>query len=672
MTLIATKAFRGGVPRYSTRLLQDNQAARAWNVRITSGRLDPILGPLLVSTPALVGDIRSMFHYRHFVDGVPADNWLVFPHDVDMAVSPLANDPRGVFYFTSEAFEPRVSNAAMAIAGAVYPDAWFALGVPSPTNAVTCVPSVGSAPAENRAYAYTFVTAWGEESGPSPASAVVNGNINGAWNLTGMQAAPPNAGNVTGAVADTPRFGHVQVTLDTVFGLAQYEGITFAGITGLTDLNGTHRIVSVDAANNRVVVALVTAQVFAAGGTWARESPLNITGMRKRIYRTAGSNPAFMFVAEIPVAQPNYNDTILQVNEVMESPGTLPPPKNLTCLRMLPNGCAVGLSGNELCFSEPYKIYSWPQSNRYSFSGVGVNITPAGNSVIVHTGGKPILFTGSDPEAMSPTIMETYAPTVSKRGVADVGGGSLYPSFDGLWLCNPGQVINLTKKLYRDKEWAKLNPATFEAAFYDGQYFAHFDAGDGTHRLLMIDIAEADSTVEVDDSVNALHRSELDGFLYVAKGNRIYRWDSDDNFRYESDWMSKDYQLPRPATFKFVQIFAEFDQVILPDTSMEEANEAEMLTPMMGGGQIGGLEFLMAEINGSLILPVPDQVSRRVQFTLFKEGEPFFTTLVEDSQPVSLPLGYKTELVSYQVAASVPTYSVAIASTIEELRLVAP
>ena len=79
---------------------------------------------------------------------------------------------------------------------------------------------------------------------------------------------------------------------------------------GLTELNGTHRIVSVDAALNRVVVRLATSQVYASGGTWARESPLNTAGMVKRIYRTAGTNPAFVFVAEIPVADTTYADTI--------------------------------------------------------------------------------------------------------------------------------------------------------------------------------------------------------------------------------------------------------------------------------------------------------------------------------------------------------------------------
>lgn len=674
MTVIAIKAFRGAVPRTSERLLQPNQAQRAWNCRLSSGRLDPVRRPLLVSTIAGVENIRTLFRYRHFNAGQPVDNWLTWPVDVDVAMSPLANDARGVFYFTSAEFDPRVSSYADAIAGAVYPQAWFALGVPSPTVAPGVAPSGGSGPSQSRAYAYTFVTPWGEESGPSPASAVVSGNTDGTWAITGMQTAPPNSGTVVAAVANTPVSGQARIELNTVFGLAAHERITIAGVAGMTDLNGSHRILSVDAVNNRVVVALDTAQVYTSGGAWTRDAPLNTSGMVKRIYRTEGTNPAFLFVAEIAVATTSYNDNVAGTNlgEPMPTLATLPPPKNLTCFMVLPNGCGVGLADNELCFSDPYMLYSWPVSNRYSFSGRGVALVKAGNSVIVLTDGQPILFTGSDPEAMSPTTIETYAPCVSKRGMVDVGGGALYPSFDGLWLVTPSGAKKITQGLYRDEEWALLNPASFQAAFFDGQYFAHHHAEGGASRILVLDVNEPDSITEIDEDVGALYRNEFDGRMYVAKENRILRWDADDGARYESDWLSRAYQLPRPSTFSCAQVFARFNEIIPPDTTQQDANAALMASAWMGSGEIAGHEVLAVEIGGSLIVPVAEVQPRKVQFTLLKEGVPIFTKLVTSTKPFRLPKGYRTELVSVQLSASVPTYSVAMASSMEELAQVAP
>lgn len=675
MTVIGIKAFRGSVPRISARLLQPNQAQRAWNCRITSGRLDPVRRPLLVSTiTGLASAIRTLYRYRHFQAGVPTDNWLTWAEDVNSVPSPLANDERGAIYFTSDRFDPRVTSYAQAISGSTYPAAWYALGVPNPTVAPTVTPSGGSAPAENRAYAYTFVTQWGEESGPSPASAVVSGNISGTWALSNLQTAPPNTGTVTAAAADTPISGQVRVTLDTVFGLAPHELISLASVGGMTDLNGSHRIVSVDAANSRIVVSLDTAQTYTSGGTWSREAPLNTTGMVKRIYRTAGTNPAFLFVAEIPVATTTYNDTVAPtaLAEVLPTAGTLPPPKNLICGTALPNGCLVGLAGNELCFSDPYQPYSWPQSNRYSFSGVGVALVKAQNSVIVLTDGFPILFTGTDPEAMSPTTIETYAPCVAKRGVVDVGGGALYPSFDGLWLVSPGGAKKITQGLYRDEEWKQLKPETFVASFFDGQYFAYYQATPERGRIMVLDINEPDSITEIDEVVGAIYRNERDGRLYVTQGNTILQWDADDGSRYESDWFSREYQLPRPSTFAWAQVFADFSEVIPPDTTQQDANAALIASAFMGSGEIASAEILAAEIAGSLIVPTEVTTPRRVQFTILVDGQPRYTKLVTSSKPFKLPTGYKSEIVSIQIAASVPTYSVAMASTIEELREVAP
>lgn len=675
MSFIALKGFRGAVPRYSNRLLEGNQAQRAWNCRITSGRLDPIKGPsLITSIGALGAPIRTIFRYHHFVNGEPTANWLTWAEDVDVRLSPLANEERGTFYFTSDAHEPRMSNYALAILGALYPNAWFTLGVPSPTIAPTVTPSGGSTPVESRSYAITFVTQFGEESGPSPASAVVAGNTNGLWALSALQTAPPNGGNVTAALADSPVSGQVRVTLDSVFGLAQHETVTFAGVAGMTSLNGKHRIVSVDKANNRVVVRLATAQVYTAGGTWTRESPLNTTGMRKRIYRTAGTNPSFFFTAEIPVAQTTHNDITdtEDLGEVMQTLLTQPPPKNLTCLRMLPNGCAVGLAGNELCFSEPYKIYSWPTGNRYSFSGVGVNIVPAGNSVIVLTDTFPILFTGTDPESMSPSTIQSYAPCVSKRGVADVGGGCVYPSFDGLWLVTPGQAINLTKKLYRMKEWVALNPSSFEAAFFDGQYYAQYSLNGQKARILLLDIDEPDSTTEIDERVDCIYRNEYDGRLYVTQGTSLFDWDADDGFRYACDWMSRTYQFARPTTFDCAQVFAEFREVIPIDTTQLQANTQILASEEMDGGQVLGLEVLAAEVNGSLVVPVDLQTERKVQITFYKKGQPYYTVSVGDERPFRLPTGYQEELFSVQISTSVPMYSFAMASSIDELRDIAP
>lgn len=674
MSNVVIKNPRGEVPRIKPRLLPANFAQRARNCKLKSGALDPIKRPGLVLTNPGNVTIKTAKRYRHLINNILVDNWLTWGVDVNFVPSPNANSVEGRFYFTSDAFEPRMSTYAMAIGAPPYPTAWYALGVPSPTQKPTMTPSGGTAPTEQRTYVYTFVNNLGEESGTSPASDLVVGNINGAWALSNIQTAPPNSGTVVGAVADTPMDGQVTVELDTLFGLAAHEAVTFAGVAGMTSLNGTRRIVSINTATNEVVVSLDTAQVYTSGGTWTRESPLNTTGMVKRIYRATSNTNGYFFVGEIPVATTTFDDTtaVNAVGAPLSTLQTLPPPKNLTCITPLPNGCMVGLADNELCFSDPYKPYSWPIANRYSFSGKGVALVPAANSVIVLTDTYPILFTGSDPGLMSPSRIETYAPCMSKRGTVDVGGGCLYPSNDGLWLVSPTTIKKITDKLYTGDEWLALNPSSFDAGFFEGTYYAQYSIDGEKIRIITIDTMEPDGVVEIDDRFDSFYRNEYDGQMYVSVANRLYQWEGDETAQYDSDWMTKDYQFGAPGSFKVAQIFADFALTVPIDTSAQESNEALMAGVSMGGGHVAGLALCEAPVGGSLLQQLTVETQRRVQVSLYRDNQVIFTKLVTTSKPFRLPGKGKREVYAVQLSASVPVYSFAMASSMEELKRIAP
>ena len=665
MTAVNIKAFRGQIPRVSERLLTPNHASRALNCKITSGSLDPLAG--IEQVYATNRNIETIYRYRAFVSGAFADNWLTWAEDVNVVPSPNANDPDGRFYFTSDSFEPRMSAYAVAILSVPYPTAWYSLGTAAPTVAPTVAHTGGSNDQESRSYVYTYVTAYGEESPPSPPSTLYTTHLTATWNLTGLQTAPPNTGTITAAT--TVSTNVVRVTLNSVFGIAQYDTLTFSSVTGMTDLNGSFRVQSVDAANNRITVSLTTAQTYTSGGAWARNAPYNTTGMVKRIYRTVGTGGVFLYVGEVPVATTTFNDTVVaaDLGEELPTADSSPPPKNLTSLISLPNGCLAGIAGNELCFSDPYMPYSWPLRNRYAFSGVGVAAIAASNSVIVLTETFPVLYTGSDPEGMSGSTLETYAPCVSKRGVVDIGGGALYPSFDGLWLVSTQQIQCVTRKLYREEEWAVLNPTTFDATFHDGQYYAYYE-GQLNSRMLVLDIESPDSVIEVNESADALYRNELDGKLYISKGMKLYEWDVDTGRYYESDWHGVDVQFPAPLKFAAAQIHADYNAIVPVDTSQIAANEALItLGPDAVAGHLNGAEILSFEINGSYVVPVELDTQRKVQFTLYANTVPVYTKNVTSAKFFRLPANISSEVYSIGLSASVKVYNVTVAESVEEL-----
>ena len=667
MTGIAIRAFRGTVPKTSSRLLAYNQANYASNCKITSGRLDPLKGLGLVHT-STADLIETMYRYRFGAEY----NWLVWGRTVDVARSPVAQDSLGRFYFTGDG-EPRMSTYADAISGSLYPDAWYVLGVTPPVTAMAITVVGGAAANEDRAYVYTYVTQYGEESGPSPAL-LKTGRPDGSWNISLMDAAPPNSGTMSAAVADTPLTGQVTVTLNTVFGLAAYEEVTFASVAGMTDLNGTFALVSVDSGTNTVVVTLSTVQVYsAAADTWTRVAPHNTTGMVKRIYRTIGTGTDYKYVAEVAVATTTYSDTIpsatVSLNNGIPTLNTLVPLKDMHSLALLANGALAGISQNQVCFSEVGKPYSWPLANRYTFPGTGVALCAAGNAAIILTDNFPYVATATVPEAASVSKVsgDTLAPCVAKRGMVDIDSGAIYPSNDGLYVVTTSGARNITESLYTFDEWQGVMPETFKAGFQDSRYYAMHDSAT-VSKMFVLHTNEPDSIIEVEKQVDSLYANPWDGKLYASVGSTINQWDSDDDNRLQMLWQSHDHQLGKPVGFTVAQVHAKYEDIQPVSTVILDANIALIADVNNVAGEIATFEVGTTEIAGSQLMAVPNVTENSVQFTLYQDGVAVYTKDVMNNKAFKLPQVGKSDLYSVQVTGTIPVYSINIAQGVDELK----
>lgn len=158
--------FSGIAPAISPRLIADQFAQVAENVDFESGRLVPTTDDSAVFT--LQNAIRrSIYYYRD-------TNWLEWNEDGVKAVpGPIPGDTLARLYFTGDDY-PRMGTAAAIVAGSTgYPANSYRLGVPAPAIAPltekTGTPDATQTP-DDVSYVYTFVTAFGEEGPPSPAT----------------------------------------------------------------------------------------------------------------------------------------------------------------------------------------------------------------------------------------------------------------------------------------------------------------------------------------------------------------------------------------------------------------------------------------------------------------------------------------------------------------------
>lgn len=195
MALIAIKGFNGMKPIINPILLGANEAQLARDVKLVSGAIAPLKG---TTTLKSLTSTAPQTIYRYGTSSTETNYWLEFAGDVDVVRSPIAADQYDRLYWT-DGVAPRYAPNSLIVSGTSYPGASYLLGIPKPTTAPSITASTApteAAKTESRTYVFTYVSAYGEEGPPSPASAVVSvdntqsvtvsiaGNPGGNRNLT--------------------------------------------------------------------------------------------------------------------------------------------------------------------------------------------------------------------------------------------------------------------------------------------------------------------------------------------------------------------------------------------------------------------------------------------------------------------------------------------------------
>jgi hypothetical protein len=675
---IRVTGFAGMVPRRGARFLETNQAQVAINARLTSGYIGPLKQPKVVTTPGVAG-IQSIFR---MTDGV-TDTWLSWASDVDAVKGPIAGDATYRTYYTGQN-EPRVTNLPLATTGAPAPGSSFVLGVCQPRTAPTVAHDLaGGGVAVSRAFVYTFVTAWGEESAPSPASAVINGLTTGTWTITNMDVAPPNNIAVTGAAWAG---GIATLNVASTFGLRIGEEISVTGMNPV-GYNTASAVVTAIVPNVSVSYALTSNPgAFVAGGQINRIAPHNTVNMIKRLYWTetssAGVTTYKLVKDNVAVALTNTtiagntvsSSTIPATRIGLGDPTDWPmPPVGLRGLCLHPGGFFIGFAGNTLYFSPAYIPFVFPAAYQLAvgFDIVGIKIV--GTTVVVGTKGNPYSYTGQAPDGMSGGKVEQPWPCLSKQGMVDLGFGVAWPAPQGLALVGPGVSELVTQDLYTLEEWRDLAPATFIGAHYAGRYVASYQVASNIRQMLIIDKSEFASAVTANANVKALWGDPATGLLYVVIGDQIWQWDADNGVKMIFDWFSREWVLPKPINMGAAKVDADFnmtaDDIAAAAAAYDAAKALNLALIASGGakGSVNSTSLNAKSLNGSLISVLPPVAWDSLNFSLYVDGKLKFSRSLKNSKPFRLPAGYKSDSFSFRVSGNVTVKAIVTAETVKGL-----
>lgn len=518
----AIKDFGGEIPKKESRTLPDFAAEQAWNCDLSSGVLEGLPTPELVTDLTGVGGSSSTKRaYRFPVDGLP-DAWIPLP-DANSSVcrSPLANDTDHRLYWTnppSSSLPGQFWNTYGRIqAGNTGANAPYNLGIVQPSTVVAVgVTAVGGVvtPLIGRSYCYTYFNAFDEESAPSIPSAVVSGASDGTWTITGLPTSAP----------------------------ANPAGVNYPPVTGV-------RLYRTSTGAN-------SGAQFYLDNEWL-----------------FGSVPS-------PYVD-TVSDTTVVNNLTLISASWGNPPTGLDGLTALPGGMLVGFTDNTVHFCEPNRPHTWPagydQSVQYTIVGFGV----WQQSLVVLTKGFPSTGAGNSPSNYVFTTVRVPEPCISRGSIITDLMGVYYASQNGLVMLNYFGMQNQTLSTMTKNIWLNDFDATqIIACRHRSQYLAINGTGVG----FLIEYADQKAGIvhlNTFSGATSVWNDEFSGDAYVCVGPLVYRWDSPNTGNLVYRWRSKQFYGIAPINLGAAQVSLDPDilTVTAPATPPMDNGDTSLLLP---------------------------------------------------------------------------------------------
>jgi len=533
-----------------------------------------------------------------------------------------------------------------------------------------------------RTYLYTWYTAWGEESVPSPVSTTAFVKEGQTINLTALPASWPHGGTyqTTGMIMNVYRT--VSGTTGSLYYLvgtraldggttkavtqrvraANVSTLTTAAAHGLTtgdtitvtlSTGGTYDVVG-------VTITVLTPTTFSYPNVAANDGPVADAALRYQLVTAA-------FVDNIPV-------TSLTVT--LPSTNWNQPNSAMVGIKAIHNNMMVGFFGNTLCFCEPSFPHAWPIRYRIQLTDTIVAVGNFGTSLVVLTTGRPWLVQGSSPTSMNKVQMDYILPCSNKRSVVNMGFGVCWASPGGLAMYSSqtgGQFM--TMFVHSWESWKSgVDFDSMYGRYYNNKYFACHDTG-----TFMFERDEkiGGYLTSISQRFTAgFYNEALAQFFFVddiGTGPLLYLWDGDDEPYMSLDWHSKNVVAKEPVNYGAARVIADYndsansDALNVHNAAIIALNQAT-INANIDVGAFGHFEFGEAPVAFALIPLL--EATGVLQYQLYVDNVLVFTHQVTDALAFRLPTGYRSDRVSHRISGNTRVREIHYAETPDGLRKV--
>lgn len=488
MTGFTIKSFSGKAPKVYARLLPNDMAQEADNVRLDSGRIDPWKANTSASvTPVYSYNVsastKTLFRYSDAI-------WVGSNDSLDIVRSPIAEDPWDRIYLTGTNGTTGASAfPLMTLSSIINAGTYYRLGLPRPpslsgaptlTNKDSAAATVTLLSAEEvpqtRSYVVTYVTAYGEEG---PPSIPLIANIVDVYSDQIVTVPLPTAAT-----------GNYNITLKRIY---------------RTDSSGTYRrVAEVAHAASTYADIKTEAELAEALETSTWEAPPD----------------------EVSGGDDGHKD------------GTM------LGLTAMPNGILAGFAGQTVCFSEAFLPHAWPRNYQLTVKSDIVALAPMTNGLLVLTKEKPAMIQGLDPSSMSMIEIDSTLSCVSKRSVVDMGEYVMFASPDGLAMGGEQGLKLATEDVLTREQWQELVPSSIVGFAWEGHYVGFYSTGSESKGFIFDPRGGKNSLVSLDFHATAGYNDLANDELYLVVSGSVVKFASGSALNFK--WRTKKFYAPRP------------------------------------------------------------------------------------------------------------------------------
>jgi hypothetical protein len=418
----------------------------------------------------------------------------------------------------------------------------------------------------------------------------------------------------------------------------------------------------------------------------------NIT--KQRIYRsqTGQTGTYFFLIAERNVSTSDFIDNVAvdAFQEALPSADFNMPPDGLQGLTALPNGFFAAFIGRQIFFSEPWQPHAWPVKYMVSVTDTIIGMAAIDDLLVVVTNGSPVLLRGSHPAAIAETKIRIKAACINERSIIDLGYAVAFASNDGLVRVGAdGAVDVVSGNLFNRDDWLALSPSTMIAAQMSGRYVAFYDTLDSDgNRLagaLFFDMAGTPFMVRSSSIASAAWFDATNGGLYYVKsGTRdVYRLDAPAGVRKRMYWRSKPFFLPYDENMGAFRADSDPSAIGTDNSAIVQwlaetlaANAAAIAAGSIGG-EWNSVEYNVVELNGDLLIKIPDEYRDENVLATVNGGQVTFNIYANDrkiasigatDRVVRLPSGFLARKWEIEVVGTLPITQVVVAKSVDDLK----